>query len=152
MKLKIIVTSILVLTSLIASASMEDVQQAFKDKNFKQAFELIQPYAEAGDVVAQYNLAMMYAEGDGTDVNDKKAVDWYIKAARSGHIKAQNNLGLRYHNGKGVAVDEYKSLYWFIEASKKGHLPSVFNIASTHSELVKEMLKAEARKQSVNNK
>jgi len=152
MKLKITLLSFLSLITLSTSANMEDVQQAFKDKDYKQAFELIQPYAEAGDVVAQYNLAMMYAEGDGTDVNDKKAVDWYIKAARSGHIKAQNNLGLRYHNGKGVAVDEYKSLYWFIEASKKGHLPSVFNIASTHSELVKEMLKAEARKQSVNNK
>jgi len=152
MKLKITLLSFLSLITLSTSANMEDVQQAFKDKDYKQAFELIQPYAEAGDVVAQYNLAMMYAEGDGTDVNDKKAVDWYIKAARSGHIKAQNNLGLRYHNGKGVAVDEYKSLYWFIEASKKGHLPSVFNIASTHSKLVKKMLKDEADKQSVNNK
>jgi len=31
---------------------------------------------------------------------------------------------------------------------KQGHLPSVFNIASTHSELVKEMLKAEGKRQA----
>lgn len=147
-KLKIIALSFLLLTTFSASAAMEDVQQAFKDKDYKQAFKLIQPYAEAGDVVAQYNLAMMFAEGDGTNVNDKKAVYWYIKAAKNGHMRAQNNLGLRYHDGKGVDVDEHMSLYWFVEASKQGHLPSVFNIASIHSELVKEMLKAEADKQS----
>jgi len=147
MKLKTILLSLFLLVAIPASATMEDVQKAFKDKNYKQAFELIQPYAEAGDVVAQYNLAMMYATGDGTTVNDEKAVHWYIKAAKSGHTKAQNNLGLRYHKGNGVAVDEYMSLYWFIEASKKGHLPSVFNIASIHSELIKEMLETEAEKQ-----
>ena len=146
--MKILLPLILLLTTLSASATMKDVQQAFKDKDYKQAFELIQPYAEAGNVVAQYNLAMMFAEGDGTNTDDEKAVYWYIKAARNGHMKAQNNLGLRYHDGKGVAVDEYKSLYWFIEASKQGHLPSVFNIASIHSELVKEMLAAEADKKS----
>ena len=146
--MKILLPPTLLLTVLSASATMEDVKQAFKNKNYKQAFELIQPYAEADDVVAQYNLAMMFAEGDGTNTDDEKAVYWYIKAARNGHMKAQNNLGLRYHDGKGVAVDEYKSLYWFIEASKQGHLPSVFNIASIHSELVKEMLAAEADKKS----
>jgi hypothetical protein len=148
MKLKTILFPLLLLTVLSVSATMEDVQQAFKDKNYKQVFKLIQPYAESGNVVAQYNLAMMYAKGDGTDVDDKKAVHWYIKAAENGHIKAQNNLGLRYHRGNGVAADEHKSLYWFIKASKKGHLPSVFNIALMHSEQVKEMLKAEADRQS----
>jgi TPR repeat protein len=35
-------------------------------KDVKQAFELIQFYTEVGDITAQYNLAMMYAEGNGT--------------------------------------------------------------------------------------
>jgi len=148
MKLKALLLPLLLLIALSASATMEDVQQAFKDKNYKQAFELIQSYAESGNVVAQYNLAMMHAKGDGTSVNDKKAVYWYIKAAKNGHMRAQNNLGLRYHKGNGVSVDERMSLYWFVEASKQGHLPSVFNIALMHSEQVKEMLKAEADRQS----
>jgi len=40
------------------------------------------------------------------------------------------------------------SLYWFVEASKQGHLPSVFNIALSHSERVKEMVTVEGKKQA----
>jgi TPR repeat protein len=144
MKFKIIIAPLLTLASFLAVANMDDVQQAFKDKNYQQAFKLLQPIAEQGDVVAQYNLAMMYAEGDGTEVNNEKAAHWYERAASSGHMRAQNNLGLRYHKGNGVTADEYKSLFWFVEASKQGHLPSVFNIASLHSDRVKELLKQQA--------
>ena len=72
-KRKTIIAHLPILNSFTSSATIEEAQQAFKDKNFQQAFKLIQPYAESGDVVAQYNLAMMYAEVDGTDIDNKKA-------------------------------------------------------------------------------
>ena len=42
--------------------------------------------AEQGVASAQYNLALMYANGEGVPENDAEAVKWYRKAAfnRSG--------------------------------------------------------------------
>ena len=33
--------------------------------------------AEAGDAVAQHNLAQMYAKGDGVAMDDTEAVKWF---------------------------------------------------------------------------
>ncbi|MCX8627214.1 sel1 repeat family protein, partial [Gilliamella sp. B3976] len=50
---------------------------------------------------AQYNLGLMYDEGDGVDVNKEKAIYWYTKAAEQGGREAQNNLGALYQQGDG---------------------------------------------------
>jgi len=43
------------------------------------------------DIEAQYNLALYYQYGIGTEKNLEKALYWYQKAAESGHITAQYN-------------------------------------------------------------
>ena len=43
-----------------------------------------QPLAEQGDVSAQYNLGIIYANGRGVPENDAEAVKWYSKAAEQG--------------------------------------------------------------------
>jgi hypothetical protein len=61
-------------------------------KEWRQAAE--QGYAEA-----QYNLGVMYANGEGVPEDDTEAVKWYRKAAEQGLAKAQYNLGGRYDFG-----------------------------------------------------
>ncbi len=50
--------------------------------------------AEQGMAAAQYNLALMYDNGEGVPENDAEAVKWYRKAADQGNAEAQSNLGL----------------------------------------------------------
>ena len=46
--------------------------------------------------MAQYNLGVMYDNGDGVPQDYKEAVKWYRLAAEQGDASAQYNLGLMY--------------------------------------------------------
>ena len=65
--------------------------------------------AEAGDVVAQVQLASDYDYGRGVPQDYGQAAHWYRKAADQGNSVAQNNLGSLYQNGLGVARDYAKA-------------------------------------------
>ena len=67
-------------------------QAAWADSvpDFKETFQA----AEQGFAAAQYNLGLMYANGQGVHQDDAQAVRWYRKAAEQGYAKAQYNLGL----------------------------------------------------------
>ena len=66
---------ILILTALLAFQSAAASE-----------FDEIKALAEQGVASAQYNLALMYANGEGVPENEAEAVKWYRKAAfnRSG--------------------------------------------------------------------
>ena len=51
--------------------------------------------AEQGDAEAQYNLGMMYANGNGVAEDQWEAVVWLRKAAKQGHKAARNELAKR---------------------------------------------------------
>jgi uncharacterized protein len=60
------------------------------------------PLAEQGDADAQYNLGVMYQNGQGVLQNYKTAAKWFTLAAEQFHANAQYNVGVMYENGKGV--------------------------------------------------
>jgi TPR repeat protein len=49
--------------------------------------------AARGNAYAQFNLGMMYKEGDGVPQDDVVACRWLERAARKGLAFAQNHLG-----------------------------------------------------------
>lgn len=61
--------------------------------------------AEQGDAGAQYDLGLMYDNGQGVAQNYKEAVKWYKHSAEQGHAEAQNALGIVYANGQSVSQD-----------------------------------------------
>ena len=65
-------------------------------------FEETTALAEQGDVFAQFELGLMYDNGDGVPKNDAEAVRWYRLAAERGDRAAQANLGVKYAQGDGV--------------------------------------------------
>ena len=75
-----------------------------------QDIEEIRQAAEQGEAKAQYNLGVMYAEGEGVPEDDRKAVKWYRKAAEQGNAPAQYNLGVKYAKGEGVPEDDRKAV------------------------------------------
>ena len=76
--------------------------------------------AEAGDAFAQYNLGLIYAQGDGVPKDATKAVEWFQKAAVQGDARAQRNLGLSYAYGDGVPRDVANAVEWYQKAAAQG--------------------------------
>jgi TPR repeat protein len=70
-----------------------------KMRNFQEVKEA----AEQGDADAQYNLGLMYDNGEGVEQDKFEAVKWYKKAAEQGHAEAQNNLGIMDRQSQGLA-------------------------------------------------
>ncbi len=68
--------------------------------------------------MAQYNLASLYYEGEGTEKNLKKAFYWYQKAAENGYIYAQFNFGCLYDKEKNLE----KAFYWYQKVVDYGYV------------------------------
>ncbi len=52
--------------------------------------------AEQGNAIAQRNVGLMYATGDGVQADENNAFKWFQKAAEQGYSKAQVNLAYQY--------------------------------------------------------
>lgn len=99
---------------------LEDALDAIGKGDYAAALQLLRPLAEQGDVRAQFNLAVMYAEGEGVPRDYKQAAMWYRKAAEQGDANAQTLLGAMYADGKGVTQDYVQALGWFRKAAGQG--------------------------------
>ena len=82
--------------------------EAYEKGNYKTAFNEFKPFAEQGEVNAQWFLGVMYHEGQGVIQDYKKSAKWYRLAAEQGLADAQNNLGVMYNEGQGVFQDYKK--------------------------------------------
>ena len=69
---------------------------------------------------AQYNLGLMYYNGDGVAQDYTEAAKWYYRAAERGLADAQYNLGRMYYNGDGVVQDYTEAAKWFHRAAEQG--------------------------------
>ena len=100
--------------------ALEDGSAALEQKDYKKAFSLLLPVAKEGNSFAQYNIALMYAQGLGVEKNEEEAVKWYRKAAEQNDPDAQTNLGLMYAQGRGIARDYQEAMKWYVKAAEKG--------------------------------
>ena len=82
-------------------------------------FDTVRQAAEQGDATAQFNLAVMYAKGEGVPQDDPEAVRWYRLAAEQGQADAQYGLGV-YATGRGVLKDSVLAHMWSNIASANG--------------------------------
>jgi len=78
--------------------------------------------AESGDVVAEYNLALLYYAGQGLPQNDVEAARWFRKAAEQGDAQAQFELGQLYEDGRGVVRDGVEAAQWYRKSAEQGYV------------------------------
>ena len=76
--------------------------------------------AEQGNASAQYNLGVMYFNGQGGPQNDETAVKWWRLAAKQGYDSAQLFLGFMYESGRGVPQNDKTAVKWFRLAAEQG--------------------------------
>ncbi len=98
------------------------------EKADKEDLERWKARAEKGSAVAQYNVGMLYAQGQGVEQDYKKAFVWFSKAADQGYAKAQFNLGVLYRDGQGVEKDFKEAVKWYRKAADQGHAGAQFSL------------------------
>jgi len=84
----------------------------------------LQGYAEA-----QFNLGLLYANGEGGLTKDAdKAVAFFRKAAIQENADAQNNLGVMYQIGEGVPQNNAQAVEWYTKAAAQGNADAQANL------------------------
>jgi len=95
-----------------------------------QKFIYAQRAAAQGNVLAQFDLAMMYARGDGVRRSEREAFKWFHKAARNNYTEAKFYMGLSFAQGRGVKRQPQLARYWFKLAAKAGHRQAMAHLVS----------------------
>ena len=110
-----------------AWAGVNEGVAAYNRGDFATALREWRPLAEQGVAEAQFNLGLMYYDGEGVPQDYAEAVKWYRKAAEQGVAEAQSNLGLMYDNGRGVLQDYVRAHMWYNLAAAQGNKPATKN-------------------------
>jgi TPR repeat protein len=96
------------------------------------AMRQIQQAAVSGDVAAEYEMGVMFANADDprrmSYFKYGQAAEWYRRAAIKGHAKSQNALGLLYTAGRGVAPDYEQATELYRKAAEQGYADAQYNL------------------------
>lgn len=84
--------------------------------------------AKSGDAVAQFDLAVRYAEGNAAERNYELAAQWYGKAAEQGLAVAEYRLASLYEKGLGVSQDMQRAKNLYQRAAEKGNTRAMHNL------------------------
>lgn len=98
--------------------------------SLEKVFELYARSAELGNPIAQYNIAMMYSNGESVYVDYQQAAYWFTKSAQQDFPAAQYRLGEMYYFGiGGLPRDQAKAVALFQAAAQQGDPDAQLNLA-----------------------
>ena len=113
-------------------------------QNKIKAFNYMQQAARGYDE-AQYKLAQMYINAEGTTRNYRKGIENYIKAAKQGNIKAMIKLADTLSEGKNYPQNDYDAYIWYNIASVSNPEKAVKKRDEAEKKLkIEEILQAQA--------
>jgi hypothetical protein len=92
------------------------------------ALTQIKKEAKAGGFAAEFELGLLYANGQGVPQDYAQAASWFRKAAEQGNADAQNNLGVLYDKGQGVPQDYTQAASWYRKAAEQGNALAQYNL------------------------
>jgi len=101
---------------------------AYEAKDYDTAMDLWRPLAGQGNAKAQFNIGVMYNNGQGVDEDPVEALVWYRKAADQGHVKALFNIGDAYRTGRGVDKNMNEAVNWYQKAADLGYSKAQYAI------------------------
>lgn len=99
----------------------EEIEREESEVPVKDIVEL-RKHAEAGDILAQYHLALLLDVGKWTRRNPLEALKWYKRAAENGYVKAQYFLARMYEaQESGIPQNLAAARQWYQKAAGMGH-------------------------------
>lgn len=98
------------------------------DNNYQHAREHYQYAADQGNVIAAYNLGLLYERGEGYGVDLEKAEKLYLDAAAKGYTQAMVQLAGIYLSAPGRLNDVDKAVEWYQKAAEKGNREALYQL------------------------
>ncbi len=86
--------------------------------DYAGAVAVWQPFANAGDADAMFNIGQAYKLGRSVPKDEAQARDWYRKAAMKGHRPAQANLGIMLFQ----AGEKLEAVRWLKAAADQNEM------------------------------
>jgi TPR repeat protein len=126
------ILSILLPVAILSAADLAKGLAAYDVGDYETSLAECQPLAEAGDPVAQFCVARLYANGFGVPMDDAVALHWYVAAAAQGHAEAQFNLAVFTENGWGVEMDSLAAAKLYRQAADQGFLQAQLTLAKNY--------------------
>jgi TPR repeat protein len=114
-------------TPIASATDFDEDLAAAKSGDYATVLQKSRSWAEEDDARAQFNLGVMYANGQGVSQDYAEAVAWYRNAAEQSDASAQFNLGLMYYKGQGAHQNYLKAHMWWNLAASKGHTSAAEN-------------------------
>ncbi len=116
--------------------AVNDGVEAYQQGNYWKAFELWQPVAQQGDPVAQYNMGVLYINGQGFPKNVKQAIKWFEMSAEQGYANAQYVLGNVYYHKIGCVERSLPdALKWYRKGANNGSEEAEAQIKKVYTDL-----------------
>ena len=103
------------------AGEFEEANKAYKNGNYKEAFEKFKKLALKGNMTALNNMGVMYLKGQWVAENEKKAITCFKIAAKNGFVESQYTLATMYKNGMGTQKDASEAFRWYYKAAKQGY-------------------------------
>ena len=110
----------------------EDALAAHKRGDFATALRLFRPLANQGNANAQFNLGLIFEQGQGVPQDYVEAAKWYRLAADQGDAYAQTNLGFLYEKGQGVPQNYAEAAKLYRLAAEQGDAVAQRNLGAMY--------------------
>lgn len=107
--------------------------RAYNKGDYATALRIFRPLAARGQVLAEYVIGLMYANGQGLPQDYRKTMQWHRKAAEQGEAKAQFSVGVLYFKGLGTKRDHAEALKWYRRAANQGDPAAQFNLGAMYA-------------------
>jgi TPR repeat protein len=112
--IKITLLTLFLAFSTCVSADIEHARQLMESNEFEQAYDVLYPFAQAGNADAEELIGVMYAMGLGVEKDDVRAFEWYMRSSLKGHPGAQSGIGWYYEVGRGITeIDLVRAYLWY---------------------------------------
>ena len=131
MILKKILILALLFSSSIWAGEFENAVAEYNKGNYVQALNTFYALAKEGDSQAQFNVALIYANGKGVAKDHYQAMVWYEKAAQQRNCDAQYNLAklIVQKAEKGDTHAQERAKEWYEKAAKAGQKEAMNELA-----------------------
>ena len=100
----------------------------YEQGDFDSAMESFKAAAAKGNADAQFNLGLMYLNGEAVSQDYKQALKWFEESAKQGNVRAQVNIGRMYAKGKGMLSNHGVAATWFKKAADQGYADAQYSL------------------------
>lgn len=113
---------------------LDDGVAAADRGDFAKAIGFWKPLADNGNEFAQFDMGVLYWNGQGVAKDDAEGFRWFKLSADRGHREGQYVVGIAYEKGRGVAKDEAQAAVWYQRAGDRGHAGAAFALGLLYEE------------------